>query len=179
MLTESEAAEVPSEIARDFQSMVGFNLTLAQYVKTVQGKTMLESEKHFVLNGTCFQGFQGVAVTCNEDTMTDAEVERIADVDGTKHKILETRAARLEGRLVNKRKEEHDRKKLKNAAERDELELMLLRRQVAALPSDDTNLDPPQEPDPGPPPEIRACEACGKQFKDARGLNAHRMGAKH
>ena len=183
MLTRTEAADIPQELAQQ-RTIASLGLAINQYVKTLQGRQMIETMEHFALNGKLYQGFNQRAVECTENLLTPEEIDAIHDVDGTKQRILDTRARRLEGAAQAKRRELATRRQAVIATERDALELRKLLREEAAHLKADGAFDP-DDPEPGsepeaePEPEILACPSCGKQFNSKRGLNAHKMGAKH
>jgi len=170
MLTNTDIADVPSEMATQ-RTIASLGLSIGQYLKTLQGKQMVESQELFVLNGTLYQGFNQMAVETNWNQCSPEEVANAHDVDGTKSRVVATRERALAGAAQAKDKEHGERKRLKIAQERDELELALLKQKMGMLTE--------KEPEPEPEPKIHACAACGKTFDAANKLNAHRMGAKH
>lgn len=185
MLSQGQALDVPmgSDTA-DQDKLRALGLTIGQFVKTVRGRSLIMSESRFVLGGKIWQGYNEHPIECTEDMMTQAEIDAAEDIDGTKQTILDTRFRRQRGAANNKDRELAERKKIKIAQERDELELLRLRREEAKYQA---SLDPdepepevePEPTDPDPGDTIFACKACGKSFKNARGLNAHKMGSKH
>jgi len=182
MLSPREAMDAPTGIdsgASDEQARIrALGINLGQFVKTMRGRTLIINDQRFVLQGKLYQGFNERAIDCAEDLCTQAEIDAAEDVDGTKQTLLDTRARRLAGNTYSKDQELGARRKIKIAQERDELELRRLQREEAKyLLSQASEPDP--EPEAEPEPEIHACTACGKQFGNARGLNAHKMGAKH
>lgn len=184
MISRSEAMDIPDiQVERDQQARIAaLGITVGQFQKTLQGRAMIEREERFVINGMLYQGFNQKAIEVTEDLCTDEELAGAHDVDGTRQRILDTRRRRLEGAANAKNDELAQRRRGKIAQERDELELMLLRKRVAALDPDEPEPDRDPEPEPEVEPEVHAvhaCGHCGKMFKNARGLNAHKMGSKH
>jgi len=173
MLTRTEAADIPAELATQ-RTIASLGLAINQYVKTLQGRQMIESQELFVLNGKLYQGYNQRAVESVESLCTEDEIQNAHDVDGSKQQIMDTRMRRLQGAKLAKDRELANRRKAEISNERDALELAKLKREAAALEPE----DPESEPEPIVP-EIHACAACGKAFANARGLNAHKMGSKH
>lgn len=177
MLTRSEAADVPAELATQ-RTIAALGLSINQYLKTLQGRQMIESQELFCLNGKLYQGYNQRPIESDFRLCTDAEIENAHDIDGSKQKVVDDRTQHYAATLNAKNRELSDRRRAKIAQERDELELRKLQREETSRLR---ALDPEPEPDPDPEPEIHACThpGCGKQFANARGLNAHKMGAKH
>lgn len=109
----------------------GLGVTIGAYCKSVQGVGMIEAQEPFVLNGKIYQGYNLRPVEASEDQLSDREIESLHDVDGTKHLITQKRNERLAGSRYMKDKEFAERKKVKNAQDRDELELRKLQREEA------------------------------------------------
>lgn len=174
MLTTTEAADVPVE-TNDQARIAALGITIGQFVKTLRGMTLIQNEKRFVLQGRLYQGYNEKALEVAEDLCSDREIEETGDIDGTKQVLLDTRQRRLDGNAYAKNREHGERKKLKIAQERDELELILLRRQIAKLEPEDRLADPTPDPE----PEIHACGTCGATFESANKLRGHRVGSKH
>ena len=175
MLTRTEAADIPAELGEQ-RTIAALGLAINQYIKTLQGRQMIESQELFCLNGKLYQGYNQRAVETLEGLYTEDELERAHDVDGSKPQIMATRRRRLEGALLAKNRELANRRKAEISNERDALELAKLKREAAAL---EPELEPQTEPEVEPEPEVHACSSCGKGFSNARGLNAHKMGSKH
>ncbi len=183
MLSRADALNIPDiQAEKDQQARIqALGITINQFQKTLQGRALIEREERFVLNGALYQGFNQKALEVTEDLCTDEEIEAAQDVDGTKFRIMDTRRRRLEGAAGAKDREQRDRKKAKIAQERDELELILLKRKISELPPEEPESDPLAEPevDPESATGVLACTTCGKAFPSFRALNAHKMGAKH
>jgi len=177
MLTNSEVADLSPELAHQ-KTIASLGLSVNQYVKTLQGKQMILSQEMFALNGTVYQGYNQSAVQVSETLCTDEEIEKLHDIDGSKQKVVDQRRARLAGSRQAKDREQRENERKKIAQQRDELELKKLLREEAARVAGSPD-EPEPEPEVEPEPEIHACNSCGKQFGNARGLNAHKMGAKH
>jgi len=178
-MTAVEAADIPHELQTQ-RTIASLGLTINQYVKTLQGRQMIETQEHFVLGGRLYQGFGQRAVEPTEDQLSEAELEGAHDIDGSKHQLLASRTRRLEAARLAKNRELAQRRKVEISAERDALELELLKRKMALEP------DEPAEPEIDPVtstvpdiPKLHACTTCGKAFPAANKLHAHKMGAKH
>jgi len=124
----------PTTIERlDIQqaAVAKLGLSIGQYCKTVQGIGMIENQEPFCLNGKIYQGYNLVPVEASEDQLSDREIEKLHDVDGSKHLITQKRNERLASMKYTKDKEFAERKKVRNAQDRDELELRKLQREEA------------------------------------------------
>jgi len=165
----------PDELQQ--QRIAALGITINQFQKTLQGRAIIERQELFVLAGMLYQGYNQKAIETVEDQCSDEEIAGCHDIDGTRHRVIDTRRRRLAGMANAKQREMAGRRKLTIAQERDELELMLLKRQVAALePETEPESEPETEPETA---ETHACVSCGKQFGTFRKLNAHKMGSKH
>ena len=182
MLTREEAADIPAEMAQQ-QAIAALGLSINQYMKTLQGRSMLESGGLFILGGRLYQGYNQRPVEPTEDQCTDAEIANAHDVDGTKNRIVTSRNQRLAAAAAAKDREQRKNRMAKLQEERDLLELAKLQREEAARVKADAldpeEPDPDSDPEPTNGPQVHACSKCGKTFGDARKLHAHKMGAKH
>jgi hypothetical protein len=172
MLTPTEAADIPAEMANQ-RTIAALGLTINQYMKTLQGRQMVESQDLFILAGKVYQGYDGKVMETTEDQIVETEIENAHDIDGSKQRVLDTRKRRLEGAALSKKRELAQRRKAEIATERDALELIKLRREMGALDPD----DPAPEPEPSEP-QTFTCD-CGASFDSANRLKGHKMGAKH
>lgn len=178
MLSPGEALDIPVGIdaTSDEQARIrALGITLGQFVKTLRGRALIVNDERFVLAGKLYQGYNERALECTEDMCSQEEIDSAVDIDGTKQTLLDTRARRIAGAKYGKDNELAGRRKVKIAQERDELELILLKRRIAKEDAEDAAKAPEPEP------EIHACSysGCGKTFGSAVKLNAHKMGAKH
>lgn len=142
-------------------------LTINEFIKTVEGKTLVRDQVPFVLGGQTYQGYNGVPIDVPEKQMTDAEIEAAPDVDGTKDRIWFKRKQRLQSRELSRKKEMDERERIARQKRRDELELQKLERELAPEP-------------PAPVADVEAacsCPKCGKEFENQRKLQGHMMGA--
>lgn len=174
MLTRTEAADIPSEVTTQ-RTIASLGLSIGQYMKTLQGRQMIESQELFILGGKLYQGYSQRAVETTEDQCVESEIEAAHDVDGSKERVLGTRSRRLEGAALAKKRELAGRRKAEIATERDALELAKLQREESAFNSE-VAAEAAEEA--AIAAIVPPCH-CGKQFATARALNAHKMGAKH
>ena len=179
MLSNVDAMDT-TELVSKQEAIRSLGVTINQYVKTLQGRQMVETQRHFVLNGKLYQGFNQRAVECDEKLCTVEELEGASDVDGTKSALMASRSRRLEGAKLSKDRELSGRKRAEIANERDALELMLLKKKVAAMDEDEQDeAEPTKATETDKPVERFGCETCGKSYDNFRALNAHKMGSKH
>ena len=182
MLSNSQALDIPDISSDSVQQarIAALGITIGQFQKTLQGRSLVENQKLFVLGGVLYQGYNQKAVECPEDQCSDSEIGEAYDVDGTRQRLFDTRRRRLDGNANAKDREMAERRKLKVAQERDELELMLLRRRLKA---EDAAMEPETEPEPEIDPEVGTfvCDApdCGQSFSTANKLRGHKVGKKH
>ena len=91
MLSNVDALDT-SELVSKQEAIRSLGVTINQYVKTLQGRQMVETQRHFVLNGKLYQGFNQRAVECDEKLCTVEELEGASDVDGTKSALMASRS---------------------------------------------------------------------------------------
>jgi hypothetical protein len=191
MLSRTAQLDIPDlgEDTKQRARIAALGITISQFQKTLQGQALIERQELFILNGRLYQGYNQKAVECPEDHCVDSEIEAAHDIDGSKQRILDTRARRFEGNRNAKEREHAERNKLKISQERDELELILLRRKLAGSLEPEPETEP-REPEQPEEPEQQtmtvgqarmkhACSTCGKRFPTSRALNMHGVGAKH
>ena len=77
-------------------------MDIQQYAKTQEGVEVLESAKPFAINNQIWQGFKKTPIKVHESQLTDDEMEKLVDVDGTLRNVWATRRRRLEERVSRK-----------------------------------------------------------------------------
>lgn len=95
-------------------------MEIERWAKTSDANPVIEGQKPFCIAGVVWQGFGGVCVRCTEDTMTEEELERVQDLDGTMNQVWQRRKDRVDGRLQRKR-DEYDKRIAKLRAERNDI----------------------------------------------------------
>lgn len=175
MLTRSETADLPDlgDQTKQQERIAALGITISQFQKTIQGRALIERQELFILAGRLYQGYNQKAVEVPEDQCSDAELQATHDIDGTLHRIIESRRRRLEGNKNAKDRESAERRQKQIASERDELELRVLRRQVEQQDAADAAK--------APEPERFGCAfpGCGKTFDTKQQLHMHKVGATH
>ena len=98
--------------------MQAAGIDLRAWVRSPEGQQMVDSHEHFIAQGEIWQGYMGNVFRVLEDQLTDDELKKIPDLDGTKVKVWFRRNQRLESRLIRKAREMEERRgelrKLKN-----------------------------------------------------------------
>ena len=73
---------------------------LNTWLKTAQGQVWIDSQKPAIAKGEVIQGYQGACYRTDESQLTDAEIEKLDDLDGSKDEVWFRRKQRLESALT-------------------------------------------------------------------------------
>jgi hypothetical protein len=109
---------------------------IRRWTKTADGLAVVESQAVFCVGGILWQGWQGAVIRVNQQHLTNDEMSRIRDIDGSVDQVWEQRRASLEGRYVRK-SNEYDERRAKLRHERN-----AIRDSMKA----DREMDIPQNP---------------------------------
>jgi hypothetical protein len=143
-------------------------LTIQHFPKSQEGQMLIAEQKPFILGGQIYQGYKETVANVHEKQCTDAEIEAMYDVDGTKGNVLTVRKQRLAGRAEARRKELAEREAEKRLRKKEELELAKLEREEAERTAA-VNLPAavvPGQPSPAPV----GCQLCGALPPDGKTL---------
>jgi len=185
MISRSETLDIPDIEAAQVQQqrIAALGITINQFQKTLQGRAIIERQERFILGGMIYQGYNQKAVECPEDLCSDEEIASTHDIDGSKQRVLDTRRRRFEGNAQAKDKEQAERRRGKIAQERDELQLILMRKQIEAMgplapDAPDASSGPDVQPETVTELPMFFCETCQKSFSE-RGLKIHKSRMRH
>jgi len=90
--------------------LMGAYFDLNYFLKTGQGKELLDQHRPFIAKGEVLQGFQGRCFPVAEDQLSDDEIEAAMDIDGTKAEVWRKRQQRLGSAHLRKAQEYADRR---------------------------------------------------------------------
>lgn len=166
-------------------------LTIQHFPKTSEGQSLIANQKPFILGGKVYQGYKETLIEVKEKQLSDQELADAYDVDSSIEQVMFERRARLGSRDYRKNQELAERRAIARAKERDELELIKLRRELGA----DAHIEAaPQVEQPEPtaskeaPKPLTAsqaaykCDICGgvqpieSKCSGKRWLASHKMG---
>lgn len=165
------------------------NLTIQHFPKTQEGQALIGSLQVFCLGATLWQGTRtGAIASPSEKQLTDAELEAVYDVDGTKPKIVAERRARRGFRQSRKDEEVERRAEERRDREMKDLQLQKLKQELSSDPQPPAvqpQAEEPVEAKPAARPvdlESVLCSICGKRSPSnhrnpKRWLTGHSMGA--
>lgn len=95
-------------------------LQIQQFAKTAEGVALIESQALFCCGGKLWQGYMGACIQCRHNQLTDEEMNRVRDVDGTLDQVWEQRRKSIEARDYAKM-EEYDKRRVALRRERNEI----------------------------------------------------------
>lgn len=169
-----------AEIEAKTHGIMALGLSIQDFVRTVQGRSMIESQEPFCIQGAIYQGYEKKAVMVEEKQLTDAEMLRVHDCDGTRKRVEAARKMRLEQRSVLKDIELGERRQKKRKELLDNVQLEVAQRQLAELRKNDKKGKPADadDEDPFSLPEgdgqMLACDECEETFSSPAQLKGHK-----
>ena len=91
-------------------SPLSAHFDLNHFLKTAQGRQLLDTHKPFIAKGEVLQGYQGACFEVRESQLKDSELKEMADLDGSKDQVWVKRKQRLESSHSRKAEEYSERR---------------------------------------------------------------------